>query len=255
MKALLAVVVLLLAISCESSSTEDKSNSLDGKTKIASQTIGTTDVSVYQDASPVIGFNTYYVAIKSAGEAVKNADVSISPLMDMGSMMHKAPLENPTSTSSADGIYKVNTSYIMSGMWELSIRVKNLNNNDEDEIKIMQDVAASSMVKKVLGSDSMNYYITLIYDEMTVGMNNIEFLINKRESMMSFPAVEGLSISMEPSMPSMGHGSPNNVQPVHTENGHYSGKVNFTMSGVWLIDLAITGPDSLSISADFSIEL
>jgi hypothetical protein len=40
-------------------------------------------------------------------------------------------------------------------------------------------------------------------------------------------------------MPSMGHGSPNNVNPVHTSNGHYLGKVNFTMSGFWRVHLTI----------------
>lgn len=40
-------------------------------------------------------------------------------------------------------------------------------------------------------------------------------------------------------MPSMGHGSPNNVNPVHIEKGHYRGKVNFTMTGEWQIKLKV----------------
>jgi len=40
-------------------------------------------------------------------------------------------------------------------------------------------------------------------------------------------------------MPSMGHGSPNNVNPVLTKNGHYKGKVNFTMTGDWRINLEL----------------
>ena len=35
----------------------------------------------------------------------------------------------------------------------------------------------------------------------------------------------------------MGHGSPNNVNPVLTENGHYMGTVNFTMTGAWRINM------------------
>jgi hypothetical protein len=40
-------------------------------------------------------------------------------------------------------------------------------------------------------------------------------------------------------MPSMGHGSPNNVNPTSTGKGHYKGKVNFTMTGEWKINVAI----------------
>ncbi len=46
-------------------------------------------------------------------------------------------------------------------------------------------------------------------------------------------------------MPSMGHGSPNNVNPVHRELGHYHGSVNFTMTGDWLVELDFVKGDSL----------
>jgi hypothetical protein len=37
----------------------------------------------------------------------------------------------------------------------------------------------------------------------------------------------------------MGHGSPNNVNPVHDAYGHYKGKLNFTMTGLWRIQLKL----------------
>ncbi len=40
-------------------------------------------------------------------------------------------------------------------------------------------------------------------------------------------------------MISMGHGAPNNVNPMHIGKGHYMGKVNFTMSGSWNVKLKI----------------
>ena len=51
--------------------------------------------------------------------------------------------------------------------------------------------------------------------------------------MMNFPPDDSYTIEITPEMPSMGHGSPNNVNPVNTGNGHYKGKVNFTMTGEW----------------------
>ncbi|MDZ7648356.1 MAG: FixH family protein [Cytophagales bacterium] len=41
-------------------------------------------------------------------------------------------------------------------------------------------------------------------------------------------------------MPSMGHGSPNNVNPTHSSKGSYKGKVNFTMTGDWRLNLNIS---------------
>ncbi|MCK4749963.1 MAG: FixH family protein, partial [Bacteroidales bacterium] len=46
-------------------------------------------------------------------------------------------------------------------------------------------------------------------------------------------------------MPSMDHGSPNNENPVHTENGHYVGKLNFTMTGWWRVHITLKKGDDV----------
>ena len=72
-----------------------------------------------------------------------------------------------------------------------------------------------------------------------VGKNDFEVTIHAKESGMLWPAVDGLTVEIEPEMPSMGHGSPDNVNPVNTSNGHYLGTVNFTMSGLWYVNMTI----------------
>jgi len=60
---------------------------------------------------------------------------------------------------------------------------------------------------------------------------------------------------MEPEMPAMGHGSPNNVNPVAIGNGHYKGKVNFTMTGLWQVNLDfMMGADLADDTQFFEIE-
>jgi hypothetical protein len=71
---------------------------------------------------------------------------------------------------------------------------------------------------------------------------------------MSFPAVDDLSISFVPEMPSMGHSSPNNVDPVYTADGHYKGQVNFTMTGWWRLNLTLKKGDTL-ISDNLSFNI
>lgn len=68
---------------------------------------------------------------------------------------------------------------------------------------------------------------------------------------MNFPPVSDLTVEITPEMPSMGHGSPNNVNPVYIENGHYKGKVNFTMTGDWRIHLTLKKGDRLITNKAF----
>ena len=47
--------------------------------------------------------------------------------------------------------------------------------------------------------------------------------------------LDDLTLEITPEMPTMGHGSPGNVNPTPQGNGHYLGTVNFTMSGPWTV--------------------
>jgi hypothetical protein len=72
--------------------------------------------------------------------------------------------------------------------------------------------------------------------------------------MMNFPADNTYTIEITPEMPSMGHGSPNNVNPVNTGNGHYKGKVNFTMTGEWKVNVLVKKDgNAVSKNAYFNI--
>ena len=106
------------------------------------------------------------------------------------------------------------------------------------------------------GTDSMSYFITMIEPQNPeVGLNTFEMAIHIKQSMMSFPPVEDLNVEMTPSMPSMGHGSPNNENPVQTLHGHYVGKVNFTMTGDWRIDLEMTRDSKIITETHFDLML
>lgn len=55
----------------------------------------------------------------------------------------------------------------------------------------------------------------------------------------TYEPIEDYTIEIEPTMPGMNSGSPNFVNLVHGKSGHYSGKVNLTMSGRWQIKLKL----------------
>jgi hypothetical protein len=68
-----------------------------------------------------------------------------------------------------------------------------------------------------------------------------------------FVPVETLSIDFTPEMPAMDHGSPNNVNPAYMASGHYMGKANFTMTGEWRLNLALTDGETSLGTRSFDI--
>jgi hypothetical protein len=104
-------------------------------------------------------------------------------------------------------------------------------------------------------TSGMDKYIMTLIDmkEPVVGLNDFEIGLYKKQTMMSFPPVTSAAVSIEPTMPSMGHGSSNNVNPVHTSLGHYLGKVNFTMTGDWQIDVSAAINDTLTLSTHYDV--
>ncbi|MCF6268263.1 MAG: FixH family protein [Melioribacteraceae bacterium] len=258
MKYIKSILVTLLLtvtlISCKEDNpvTPEPIDPAEGLTKVGEHSFSEIKAEVYTDAAIEVGYCKFYVKLTklSDNSLITSASVKLKTLMDMGTMKHSSPLENISGTDAINSLFPSAAVFIMSGMWEITIEVEN-----SGEFTIPLEVAPSSNVKKVNGSDNKTYFVTLINPmDPKVGLNDFEISIHTKESMMLFPAVEDVNVTMEPSMPSMGHGSPNNVNPVHQADGHYLGKVNFTMTGDWLIDLYLSKTDSLLVTS-FNITL
>jgi hypothetical protein len=249
----IVIIILIIGVSifgCSDSTTEPdpEIDPLAEMTRIGDEILLETKVEVYTQESPIVGYNKVSIRMinTTTNKVVTDGDISIKPMMDMGTMKHSAPFENTVMSSEHEGIFQGAVNFIMSGMWEITIQFQNIENDQAGEITLEFEVAPSSMIKSALGPDSMKYFITLIEPaKPLVGMNDFEITVHCRENMMSFPAVQDVDVMMEPSMPSMGHGSPNNVNPEHENMGHYLGAVNFTMTGDWLVELDFWKGDSL----------
>lgn len=193
-----------------------------------------------ESGSLTTGYSNFYVSVTdNSGGNVENASVEFAPLMTMTSMSHTCPVEQPVYNSSI-GKYKGAVVFIMSSMggdWTLDIIV------DGSPVTFDLTVAesATKVVGSYIGTDGAAYFISLLRPVVwEVGMNDLEVLIHKRESMMSFPADNDFTIVMTPEMMSMGHGSPNNVSPVSIGNGHYNGEINYTMTGDWRMHMLLS---------------
>ncbi len=202
-------------------------------------------VEIWSKKSYSTGYNKLYVFLKDSlsGQPVKTASISLIPMMDMGTMTHASPLENPVSTQSSDGLYPCAVYFTMSSMsgtWTLGVNVTLPSGGATGMAMFsitVNDLAQSRMKSFISAAGGETLFVSLIEpDEPKVGLNDLEIAIHKKGPMgMTFPADSSLSVEINPQMLSMGHGSPNNVDPVHSGLGHYKGVVNFTMSGDWRV--------------------
>lgn len=202
-----------------------------------------------------MGYTLLYVKIKDFnGNAVENATVSFMPMMNMGQMQHSSPFEQPVFNTTSK-LYEGMVVFTMSsehGEWELNTIV-----NGEDvsfDIDVLNNPTGTKHVGSYSGTDGENYIVSIVKPfHWSVGLNNVTFMVHKRESMNSFTSVDNFTILMDPQMTSMGHGSPNNVSPVSIGNGYYKGKANFTMTGDWRLNLDLIKAGDTVVQANIDI--
>jgi hypothetical protein len=205
-------------------------------------------VQLWSKTALFTGYNNVYVAVLDSvkGTLVTDAHIQLNPMMDMGTMKHSAPYENPSSTIAVNSLFPCQIVFIMASMggsWAVDVDVHNHITNKDGAATLSVTVSEKNpaVLRSIVAkNDSAKLFVSYLPpSSLKVGINDFEISIHKRSSMMSFPADSGYTVVVTPEMPSMGHGSPNNVNPTHTGIGHYKGKMNFTMTGDWRINLDI----------------
>lgn len=257
--ALLCVAIALCTYTSCKSKNDDPKPGTETPAKSQLGTASTSDhtITLYAD-TPLLfaGYNKLYVKVQDATGAVTgNASVSIHPLMEMSTMSHSAPYEQ-VSYDAAAGLYSGAAVFIMpttdDDAWKMEVTV----NGQKVSIPITVGTFPTKVISISPGSDNTTYIISLVRPAVwKVGMNDVAFTIHKIADMMNFPAANNLNVEMTPEMPSMGHGSPNNISPVSIGNGHYKGKVNYTMTGDWRLHLKLTDANGAVLVADAYVDI
>lgn len=253
--AYIVLAMLIITSSCQKDENTSIENTNIPLLKIAeSFALGAaTKVELWSDAELSTGRQNLFLALydSTSKNIINKATVEIMPMMYMdmnGSKMnHSAPFESPSLSTAENSKFPCSATFTMpstgtSGVWKLNVKVKKEGDSKFGMAEIPITVKASSpeRVKVITAADGSKLVISYISPtKPKVGINDFEIKIHKRKDMMNFPADDSYSIVMTPEMPSMGHGSPNNINPVHIKNGLYKGKVNFTMTGDWRINLEL----------------
>ena len=206
------------------------------------------------------GYTKFYIALYDSisGKQINNAQIQLTPIMKMGSMSHSSPYENPDSEKAINHLFPCSITFTMSSMggsWSVRINILNSESGKAGEITlplIVNEPNYSRQKSFTALHNGSKYFISLIEPSSPkIGINDVEIAVYKKASMMSWPADSSLSILMTPEMPSMGHGSPNNINPIHTGKGHYKGKANFTMSGLWRLNMDFMSGTSVADSTQY----
>ena len=218
---------------------------------------GPVTVELYAEHLLSAGYQRVYVDVRNGNTRLTDAHVVLSPLMDMGMMKHSCPTEQPASSPDANGYFAGAVIFTMAGsadQWSVGIDVHDHEANTTHSVSIPVTVEASSNVRVI--KDGMHKtVITLVDHDWRVGINDVEFLVHESTDGFAFQPVEGLATTLEPTMPSMGHGSEGNVDPVHAHDGWYTGRVNFTMTGEWDLALELFGGEELVAAANFLVQV
>jgi hypothetical protein len=203
-------------------------------------------VKIYADEALFVGYNNLYITLfdSASNEQITNGCIDLVPMMDMMTMKHSAPFVSPGDILDPQTrVFKGAVVFTMPsgshGTWSLKLHINNYDAQSEVDVSVSVTVVAKSesrLLSFVRKSDSASMFVTLIEPvKPEVGLNKITYGVYTKKTMMDFPPVEDLNMEIDPQMLSMGHGSPNNVNPTYKANGIYEGTVNFTMSGKWTV--------------------
>ncbi len=180
------------------------------------------------------------------GQPVSGATITYKPLMTMkDGMNHAAPVEQPVEE--APGMYRGAIGFSMPdgpdlGDWTLDASFTDPASDASGEASFVIDVAPSKLVSSFEATDGSKVFVMVVApSEPVIGKQPFEVFVVQKKGMMDWPALDGLTLEITPEMPTMGHGSPGNENPVAAGDGHYAGLVNFTMAGPWKVTVALSG--------------
>lgn len=212
-----------------------------------------------------VGYNQIFLRLTDKNDNyVQDASFDWMPMMtmNMGGMTHEhgCPFSEIKKVSGKQTLYEGYIVFIMASdepdnFWDLQINFtvdgQSLQINDKVNV-ISTESQYNKVYTSVMGSDDVNYMLALIEpSEPEIGTNDIVVGLFKMGEHHDFPVVEGYTIKVDPRMPGMGnHSAPGNVDMTQGSDGFYHGKVGFSMSGYWKINLILENGSGTAVKGE-----
>jgi len=201
-----------------------------------------------------VGYNPLYIRLTDAdGVYVEDASINWMPMMTMhmDEMTHKhsSPFSDIKKAEGKSTLFEGYIVFIMASdepdhYWDLGIdfNVDGQSFSINEKINVIStDSPYSKVYTSGMGSDEENYMLALVAPtDPIIGTNDIVVALFKMGEEHNFPIVHDYKIKVDPRMPGMGnHSAPGNEEMTQGEDGLYHGKVGFSMSGYWKINLIL----------------
>lgn len=203
-----------------------------------------------------VGYNKLMIRMTDGqGHYIREADINWLPMMTMYmhdmTHQHSCPYSEIVKAKETETLYEGYIVFVMAGdahgdsdFWELSF---DYNADGQDyEMKDKVEVRSSEteyhkVYTSGMGEGDRNYLLALIEPtNPEIGTNDILIGLYTSEDDGSFPIVDDFTIKTDPRMPGMGnHGAPGSEDLKQRPDGLYQGKVGFSMSGYWKINLIL----------------
>ncbi|MFL5272476.1 MAG: FixH family protein [Anaeromyxobacteraceae bacterium] len=220
---------------------------------VAKATAGELSVELLTDSRLEVGLTPVYVKVTdAAGAVVRDATVTVAPIMTMttatGTMQHGAPTL-PRAGLSDDEDYACDMVFSMpssaTDSWAARVTVARAGAAPVEALFDHLAVADTGRARSFTYTDPTNsakakYVASLNFAAApVVGQNPVVMTLHRMQDMMTFAPVDDAAFTLDPQMPSMGHGSPGSVNPTLVSPGRYAGKLSFSMAGDWETTVAI----------------
>jgi hypothetical protein len=230
----------------------------EGLKKVQDFQLGDYTVSAHNETGEWrLGYTKVYFTVKDKdGRLVENASLSSFPEMDMGTMKHSTPRSEIVKVADKP-LYEAGYAFLMysgqgNGKWyyDLALTVGNSTGRiDDAEIDVKNVFRPDGrterrVIQSLISVDESEkrYVVTLVEPfHPKVGNNGITAYVHERKDANTYIPVENFTLKLDPRMPSMeNHSSPNNVDLTwNAAEKIYRGKVNFSMTGYWKLNLIL----------------
>jgi hypothetical protein len=234
---------------------------------LGTATAATLSGELSSTAALATGLDTVWLTLTDDGAPVTDATLTLMPRMTMMDKQHACPVVGDVVAEDAtQGLYRGQlVPQMASGdgdVWSLDVKIERPS-KEPRTLTYPLTVTDSGLAKTFTvtggaGASSMSvkYVMSVSFPSAPkVGQNAVVVTLHTMKDLLTFEPFDGATLEMVPQMPSMGHGSSNNVAPTLASPGRYQGTVSFSMLGEWRLDFTVKSGDTTLSTQSFSVTL
>lgn len=209
------------------------------------------------------GATDLLLRFSEGGTTIQLDSISVQITMEMrNGMMHGTPIDTMYWDDQLHA-YRLRILWVMPnrsesgdtlGIWRLIVR--GVLSQEILTFEFFPQVFPSPWVQNFHSMVDSSIVFSFFYiSKAQLGINECLLWLYRKQG-ENFLPIDNWTVVMDVSMPSMGHGSPNNIAPKFERRGRYRGQVNFTMYGEWLIAMSFSDELSQFVgSVEYTVSL